>query len=41
MANTRPLTLSRTGIIWLIILFVLVVAMLGFSLLPIKFAWFS
>jgi hypothetical protein len=41
MAKTRPLTLSRTGMIWLIVLFVLVLIMLAFSLLPIKFAVFT
>lgn len=41
MANTRPVTFSRTGMIWLIVLFVIVLIMLTFSLLPIKFAWFS
>ena len=41
MAKTRPITFSRTGMIWLIVLFVLVLIMLLFSLLPIKFAWFS
>ena len=41
MAKTRPITFSRTGMIWLIVLFVVVLIMLAFSLLPIKFAWFS
>jgi hypothetical protein len=41
MADTRPVTFSRTGMIWLIVLLVVVLIILGFSLLPIKFAWFS
>jgi hypothetical protein len=41
MANTRPVTFSRTGMIWLTVFFVVVLIVLAFSLLPIKFAWFS
>jgi hypothetical protein len=41
VANTRPITFSRTGIIWLIVLFIVVIVMAAFALLPIKFAWFS
>jgi hypothetical protein len=40
VAKTRPLTFSRTGMIWLTVLFVVVLIMVVFSLLPIKFAWF-
>ena len=41
VAKTRPITFSRTGMIWLTILFVIILIMLAFSLMPIKFAWFS
>lgn len=41
MADTKPITFSRTGTFWLIVFFVVVLIMLAFSLLPIKFAWFS
>ena len=41
MANTKPVTFSRTGMIWMIVFFVIILIMLAFSLLPIKFAWFS
>ena len=41
VANTKPITFSRTGMIWMIVFFVVILIMLVFSLLPIKFAWFS
>ena len=34
----RPLTLSRTGMIWLIVLFVLVLIMWAFGVLPFFYA---
>jgi hypothetical protein len=39
MAITRrPLTLSRTGTIWLIVLFVLILIIWAFAMLPFKVA---
>ena len=38
MEKSRPLTFSRTGTIWLMILLVVVLILAVFALLPIKFA---
>jgi preprotein translocase subunit SecG len=36
--KSRPVALSRTGTIWLMVLFVVILILLAFALLPIKFA---
>ena len=36
--SSRPITFSRTGTIWLMVLFVVILILAAFALLPIKFA---
>ena len=38
MEKSRPLTFSRTGTVWLLILVAVVLILAAFALLPIKFA---